>query len=85
MRTSRVLTWSLLAADVVAIVASVRLARHVRDLQQQAWFWTPSWLEGEAQAQADLAAGRFERFDDADHFLKSLGSTTHPGTERLRA
>ena len=24
----------------------------------QAWFWTPSWQEGEAEADRDIAAGR---------------------------
>ena len=43
----------------------------------QAWFWTPEWQEGERQADADLAAGRFHRFhseEEMDAWLDSLGS-----------
>lgn len=38
----------------------------------QAWFWTPSWQEGEAEADADIAAGRLTRFSSDADFLDSL-------------
>lgn len=38
----------------------------------QWWFWTPEWLEGEAEADDDIAAGRFERFYSAEEFLAAL-------------
>lgn len=38
----------------------------------QWWFWTPEWQTGEREADADLAAGRFETFDTMDEFLVSL-------------
>ena len=38
----------------------------------QAWFWTPSWQAGEAEADRDIAAGRMEQFESEDDFLKSL-------------
>ena len=39
----------------------------------QAWFWTPEWQAIERQADADLAAGRYEDFDTIDAFIESLG------------
>jgi AbrB family looped-hinge helix DNA binding protein len=38
----------------------------------QAWFWTPSWQGGEAEAEADIAAGRVSIFKSDDEFLASL-------------
>lgn len=67
--------WVFLVADVAAIAAALILAKRIRDMQAQAWFWSPSWLAGEAEAQADIRAGRFERFDSSEHFLKSLGAS----------
>jgi antitoxin PrlF len=39
----------------------------------QAWFWTPEWQAGEAQADADIAAGRVTRHGTDEEFLASLG------------
>jgi AbrB family looped-hinge helix DNA binding protein len=38
----------------------------------QAWFWTPSWQRGEAEAEADIEAGRVSIFKSDDEFLASL-------------
>jgi AbrB family looped-hinge helix DNA binding protein len=38
----------------------------------QAWFWTPSWQKGEAEADADIAAGRTRRFMSDEEFLAAL-------------
>lgn len=38
----------------------------------QAWFWTAAWQAGEAEASADIAAGRVEVFEDGDSFLAAL-------------
>lgn len=38
----------------------------------QAWFWSVEWQAGEAEASADLAAGRSEVFRSAEEFLESL-------------
>jgi hypothetical protein len=40
----------------------------------QAWFWTQAWQQGEREAEADLAAGHFERFDSDEAFLSHLES-----------
>lgn len=38
----------------------------------QAWFWTPEWQAMEAEADADIAAGRVKRFKTGEEFLASL-------------
>lgn len=38
----------------------------------QAWFWTPRWQAMEAEADADIAAGRVEVFKTGEDFLASL-------------
>jgi len=40
--------------------------------RDQAWFWTPAWQAKEAEAEADLASGRFVRHTTDDDFLTSL-------------
>lgn len=32
----------------------------------QAWFWTPSWKAGEAEADRDIAAGRVKELSPED-------------------
>lgn len=31
---------------------------------EQAWFWTPEWQAGEAEASAQIAAGGLKTYDD---------------------
>lgn len=38
----------------------------------QSWFWTKEWQEREREADADIAADRVTRHEDADSFLDSL-------------
>lgn len=38
----------------------------------QAWFWTPEWQAMEREADADIAAGRVERFESDEAFLAAL-------------
>jgi antitoxin PrlF len=40
--------------------------------RDQAWFWTVEWQAREAEADADLAAGRTTRFDSDEEFLDAL-------------
>jgi hypothetical protein len=40
----------------------------------QAWYWTEQWQAGEREADADIAAGRREIYEDADDFLRSFGT-----------
>ena len=49
-----------------AAVLSIGPARPKSDFilvpRSQAYYWTPSWQAGEAEADADIAAGRIARF-----------------------
>ncbi|MFI5274508.1 MAG: hypothetical protein ACHQ4H_15870 [Ktedonobacterales bacterium] len=47
-------------------------AAHLLRNPEQAWFWTPEWLAGEREADADLAASRTTRFDNDEDFLNAL-------------
>ena len=38
----------------------------------QVWFWSQSWQAGEAEATADIAAGRVTTFASDEDFLASL-------------
>jgi AbrB family looped-hinge helix DNA binding protein len=38
----------------------------------QAWFWSPRWQVMEAEAEADIRAGRTEVFNTTDDFLLAL-------------
>lgn len=38
----------------------------------QSWFWTEEWQEREREADADVAAGRVTRFEDAESLLDAL-------------
>lgn len=40
--------------------------------RDQAWFWTPEWQAREAEAEADIAAGRVIRHHSDAEFLASL-------------
>ena len=44
----------------------------VRIDPNQAWFWTAEWQAGEREADADLAAGRYEDFGSLEEFLAAL-------------
>ena len=43
----------------------------IRESDQE-WFWTPEWQAAEREVDADLAAGRFETFDNMEDFLSDL-------------
>lgn len=38
----------------------------------QRWFWTERWQQMEREADADIAAGRVERFDTVEDFIADL-------------
>lgn len=40
--------------------------------RDQEWFWTPEWQAGEAEADADIAAGRTTFYASDEEFLASL-------------
>jgi len=53
------------------------LADYLRDslavAEDQTWFWSEEWQDGEREAEADIAAGRFEVFDSMEDLIEDLG------------
>lgn len=39
---------------------------------RQWWYWTSAWQAAEAEAEADIAAGRVTYYADSESFLRSL-------------
>jgi antitoxin PrlF len=44
----------------------------------QAWFWEAAWQAGEREADADIAAGRFDRFAGDDALMLALDQQSKP-------
>ncbi len=40
--------------------------------KSQAYFWTKDWQAAEAEAEADIKAGRVKVFDSADALIEDL-------------
>jgi antitoxin MazE len=47
----------------------------------QAWFWTERWQRLEHEADADFAAGKLTRYEDAESFLAGLDATAADAQE----
>jgi hypothetical protein len=65
----------LLVASVALgfVLALVLRAQSERQIDpDQAWFWTPEWLAGELEADAEMAAGRGRFFESDEAFLAHL-------------
>lgn len=43
----------------------------------QAWFWTRAWYDGEREADAEQAAGQFERYYSDEEFGAALRARRH--------
>jgi hypothetical protein len=56
--------------------ASVSPAWKVSDF----WFYGPEWQAGEREADADLAAGRYTRYESDDAFEAALAALDRPST-----
>lgn len=52
--------------------ARLERIEHILTAPDQAWFWTPEWQAGEAEADADVAAGRSTVHASEDEFFAAL-------------
>lgn len=50
----------------------LELRPHLPVPARQDWFWAPEWQRREAEADADIVAGRYTEHDDVDSMLDSL-------------
>jgi hypothetical protein len=55
-----------------AVEAGLDRITHQLAALDQAWYWTPEWQAGEAEADDDLAAGRLSHHDTSEDFLAAL-------------
>jgi antitoxin MazE len=44
----------------------------------QAWFWSAAWQEREREADADLAAGRLDRFESDEQLIAAFEARLKP-------
>ncbi|MBL7063330.1 MAG: AbrB family transcriptional regulator [Anaerolineae bacterium] len=58
--------------DVAGVLADY-LREALAIAKDQAWFWTEEWQTGEREAEADLAAGRYDTFDTMEELIDDLG------------
>jgi hypothetical protein len=63
------LTEILQVVDDRAVVTPKKLVD-----KSQAYFWTEEWQKGEAEAEADVKAGRVKTFDSVEELLEDLDS-----------
>ena len=75
-RAARIEAGDVLEAELVEDGILLRV-RKVIDASQ-AWFWTPEWQAGEREADADLAAGRSDRYESDEAFLAALKERMKP-------
>jgi hypothetical protein len=66
----------LLLVASVALGFVLALVLHAQSERQidpdPAWFWTPEWLAGELEADAEIAAGQGRFFESDEAFLAHL-------------
>jgi O-succinylbenzoate synthase len=58
--------------DLAGLLADY-LREALATAEDQAWFWINEWQAGEREAEADLAAGRYQVFDTMDDLIADLG------------
>lgn len=64
-------------AHVALEVTDAGILLHIID-PDQAWFWTPEWLEGEREVDAEIAAGGGERFGSDEEFMAAMERDLKP-------
>ena len=60
----------LVEVEMVAEGILLRPRKHID--ATQAWFWEPAWQAGEAEASAEIAAGKGRVFESSEEFLASF-------------
>jgi hypothetical protein len=80
--TSSVTRKVALLAAVAAVGLGLALVVLVEGGQEidpdQAWFWSPEWLAGEVEADAQIAAGQGIVHDSDEAFTASLKARLNP-------
>lgn len=75
-RAARIEEGDILEAEIVEEGILLRVHKVID--ASQAWFWTPEWQRGEREADADLAAGRLDRYESDEEFLAALRDRMKP-------
>ena len=52
--------------------------------QEQAWFWTKRWQEGEREAEDDIRAGRVHRLETTEDAVSFLHKRAEKATRPIR-
>lgn len=79
MDSSDSLNGELAAWDALSDEALNRFDRW----HDQDWYWTPEWQAKEAEAERDLAAGRYRTFDTMDDMIAFLMGEEDDRMEQL--
>ena len=58
--------------EIVERDGEIVLRPHVAVPADQAWFWGDTWREMEREADADIADGRVDSFENAEDMLAEL-------------
>lgn len=61
-----------------AVDGAAVLLEEIAEDPDQAGFWTREWRQKEREADADLAAGRFDRYETDEDFLAALDERMKP-------
>lgn len=64
---------------VLEVDGTVRLIPQKVKADDQAYFWTRRWQEGELEADEDLQKGNFEKFENMDDALRFLDERDERG------
>jgi AbrB family looped-hinge helix DNA binding protein len=73
----------LLVAELTADGILLRPQRVIDSTQ--AWFWDPSWQQGEREADSDAAAGQVTNFESGTELVSALkGIAKKPSSESVR-
>lgn len=59
--------------DPIDLETAYAAVKSIVEHDDQSWYWTEEWQEGEREADADKAAGRVSRaYDSAEDMMRDL-------------